>query len=303
MTPLDRPLVDFADLTEIEIYVRRRMREHAFGDHTSVFRGPGADFAGLRDWQAGDRLSAIDWPQSTLTNFSPVVIREYEQAGPAPIVAVADGSASTGCGTGGLPIAAGIARAIATIGLSAVYGQDSFGVLVFREAAAVPALVRPRVGRAHVVYCLEAYQGLAPMEPVRPAASLAASLAACLRRPAFVPVISDFLFAEAGPLVRAFAMLAAVHDVCLVMIDSAFAADLPEVSAGWVTAWDVETGQSRLVSRREWRALAARVRAWQDGVCEEARGANLDVVRIGLDPQASLPALQEFVMRRKLRKG
>ncbi len=303
MISLDRPLVDFAELTEIELYVRRRMREHALGDHASVFRGPGADFAGLRDWQAGDRLSAIDWPQSTLTNFSPVVIREYEQAGPAPIVAVADRSASTWCGTGGLPIAAGIARAVATIGLSAVYGQDPFGLLAFQDASSGPALVRPRVGRAHVIHCLEAYQGLSPMEPVRPAASVAASVAACLRRPAFVPVISDFLFVDARPVVRAFAVLAAVHDVCLVMVDSAFAADLPEVSAGWVTAWDVETGQSRLVSRREWRALSARVRAWQDEVCGEARDANLDVVRIGLDPQASLPALQEFVMRRKLRKG
>lgn len=303
MTPQARPLVDHAELTEIELFIRRRMKEQALGEHASVFRGPGADFVGLRDWHPGDRLSTIDWPQSTLTNFSPVVIREHEQAGPAPILVVADRSSSTWCGTGGLPIAAGIARAIATIGLSAVYGQDPFGVMVFGDAPAAPALVAPRVGRTHVFHCLEAYQGLVPMQPVRHAATLAGSLATCLRRPALVPLISDFLFTDVPRVVREFAELNTVHDVCLLVIDSAFAADLPDVSAGWVAAWDVETGRSRLMSRRQWRTLAARVGAWQDEVCQMARDADLDVVRIGLDPQASRPALQEFVMRRKLRKG
>ena len=68
----------------------RRMKEYTLGDHGSVFHGTGVDFVGLRDWQAGDRMSSIDWPQSTLTNFNPMVVREYEQPGTAPIVVVAD---------------------------------------------------------------------------------------------------------------------------------------------------------------------------------------------------------------------
>src|SRR5262245_23398984 len=113
-------LVDFAEISEIELRILRRLKEHTLGEHGSVFQGPGVDFVGLRDWQAGDRLSAIDWPQSTLTNFTPLVVREFEQPGTAPIVVVADRSPSTRCGIGGTPIAVGIARAVATIGLSAV---------------------------------------------------------------------------------------------------------------------------------------------------------------------------------------
>ena len=60
-------LVDFAEITEIELRVLRRMKEYTLGDHGSVFHGTGVDFVGLRDWQAGDRMSSIDWPQSTLT--------------------------------------------------------------------------------------------------------------------------------------------------------------------------------------------------------------------------------------------
>ena len=66
----DEDLVDFAEITEIELRVLRRMKEYTLGDHGSVFHGTGVDFVGLRDWQAGDRMSSIDWPQSTLTNFT-----------------------------------------------------------------------------------------------------------------------------------------------------------------------------------------------------------------------------------------
>src|SRR5688572_24746441 len=121
------------------------MKEYTLGDHGSVFHGTGVDFVGLRDWQAGDRMSAIDWPQSTLTNFTPMVIRDYEQPGTAPIVVVADRSPSTRCGVTGTPIAAGIARATATIGLSAVYFQDMFGIIAFDRDFTSLAAVRPRV--------------------------------------------------------------------------------------------------------------------------------------------------------------
>ena len=96
-------LVDFAEITEIELRVLRRMKEYTLGDHGSVFHGTGVDFVGLRDWQAGDRMSSIDWPQSTLTNFTPMVVRDYEQPGTAPIVVVADRSPSTRCGAAGVP--------------------------------------------------------------------------------------------------------------------------------------------------------------------------------------------------------
>jgi len=110
------PLVNLAEITEIELLILRRMREFTIGEHRSLFHGNGFDFVGLRDWQAGDRFSAIDWPQSSLTNFSPLIVREFEQPSTANVVVVADGSLSTRCGIDGVPIAAAIARAVATIG-------------------------------------------------------------------------------------------------------------------------------------------------------------------------------------------
>jgi hypothetical protein len=165
------------------------------------------------------------------------------------------------------------------------------------------AAIRPRVGRGHVIHCLDAYQGRVGLEDVKAGRRAATTIGGHLRRTTLLPVISDFLFEDAPERIRELAELSSVHDVFLVMIDSAFAFELPDVSAGWVNAYDVETGESRLMSRRELRGLAERVRAWQNSLELQAHDRGLDVLRVGVDQQESLPALLEFVMVRRLRKA
>ena len=99
--PAATALVDLNEIAKIELLVLRRLAGGVTGDHRSRADGAGFDFVGLRDWQAGDRFSAIDWPQSTLTNFAPLVVREFDQPSTATVLAVADASLSTRCGAGG----------------------------------------------------------------------------------------------------------------------------------------------------------------------------------------------------------
>src|SRR5215210_5425878 len=161
------PFVNLSELSEIELLIMRRMREFTIGEHRSLFHGNGFDFVGLRDWQAGDRFSAIDWPQSSLTNFSPLIVREFEQPSTANVVVVADGSLSTRCGIDGVPIAAAIARAIATIGMSAVFFQDLFGLMTFEADFEQLSAIRPRIGKNQVIHCLEAYDGRTGLQEVK----------------------------------------------------------------------------------------------------------------------------------------
>ena len=117
-----------------------------------------------------------------------------------------------------------------------------------------------------------------------------------------LPMISDFLFDDAGEILRELSLLNALHDVFLVLIDSAFAFSLPPISSGWIDTVDVETGRVSLISRAEYRRLADRVRVWQDDVQRAAKAVELDVVRIGLDQSQADIALSEFVAERRLRK-
>src|SRR4029077_2898003 len=151
-------LVNLSEIAEIEMFILRRMKEFTLGDHASVFKGSGFNFVGIRDWEPGDRVSSIDWAQSSMTNFSPLITRELEQDSNATIVAVADASMSTRCGAHGVPIAAAIARSVAAVGLSAVFFQDLFGLITFDDQFRQVVAARPRIGKPHVMYCLELYQ-------------------------------------------------------------------------------------------------------------------------------------------------
>jgi uncharacterized protein (DUF58 family) len=296
------PLVTLSDITEIELLILRRMRDVTIGDHRSLSHGSGFDFVGLRDWQAGDRFSTIDWPQSSITNFSPLIVREFEQPSTASVIVVADASLSTRCGVNGVPIGAAVARAIATIGLSAVFFQDMFGLLTFDQGVERLSAVRPRIGKKQVIHCLDAYQHGRGLQEVRDTGSLSTTIASFMRKTALVPFVSDFLLEDPRAVIHELSLLSSTHDVFIVLIDAAFAFELPPVSAGWVEAFDVETGRSRLMSRRALARMGSTVRTWQDEVAAMAKDADLDVVRIGVDANTSDLALAEFVAERRLRK-
>jgi len=296
------PLISLDDITEIELIILKRMRQVTIGDHRSRQHGSGFDFLGLRDWQAGDRPSSIDWAQSSLTNFSPLVVREFEQPSTATVAAIADISLSTRCGANGVPIGAAVARAIATVGMSAMFFQDPFGLVTFDEGFRHLAAIRPRTGKGHVVHCLDAYQTKAGLQEVRRTGDLGATLAGYFRSQSLLPVISDFLFGNTDETLRELSLLNATNDVFLVMIDSAFAFALPPISSGWIETVDIETGRATVISRAEYGRLADRVRAWQDGVQRAAKDVEIDVVRIGLDQAQADIALSEFVAERRLRK-
>ncbi|MBS1818446.1 MAG: DUF58 domain-containing protein [Acidobacteria bacterium] len=296
------PLVNLADITAIELVVLKRMRELTLGDHRSRAQGSGFDFQGLREWQPGDKFSYIDWAQSSLNNFSPLVIREFEQPSTATIMPIADFSPSTRCGAGGVPIAAVIARAIAILGMSANFFQDPFGLVTFDRDFEHLAALRPRLGKSHVVHCVDAYQYERGLQHLRRSGSISTSLGGFVRRQAMLPIISDFLFDDVEDVIKELSLLGITHDVFMVMVDSAFAFDLPKVPAGWIEISDVETGRTRTVSRRQYAQLAERARTWQDTVRARAGDLDIDLVTLGLDQAKNDVALTEFVVERRLRK-
>jgi uncharacterized protein (DUF58 family) len=162
--------------------------------------------------------------------------------------------------------------------------------------------IRPRTGKGHVVHCVDAYQYQQGMLAVRRVGGVGTTLAGFLRRKSMIPIISDFLFDDPKAILKELSFLNDTHDVFLVLIDSAFAFELPHVSAGWIETVDVESGRARTMSRGALRKMAERVREWQAEVQRLAKDVDLDVVTIGLDSTKGDIALSEFVAERRLRK-
>lgn len=299
----EQDLVNMAEITEIELRFLRTVRSLTPGEHWSMAQGTGFDFVGLRDWQSGDRFSSIDWAQSSLTNFSPLIVREFDQSATASVVAVTDRSLSTRCGVDGVPIAAVLARAIATIGMSAVFFQDQFGLITFDAGLSQMEAIQPRIGKSQVVRCLRGYQHSDGMQQLMQTESLSTTLGSFMRKTSLVPFISDFLFDDPRGVLGELALLDSTHDVFIVLIDSAFAFGLSSVSAGWIEVVDVETGRSRMLSRSAVAKMAEKVREWQDDVERMAKSLDLDVLRLGVDQTRNDVALAEFVVERRLRKA
>src|SRR6185503_11839696 len=149
----------------------------------------------------------------SLNNFSPMIMREFDQDSNAAVVAVADASLSTRCGMHGAPIAAAVARSVAAVGLSALFFQDMFGLITFDDQFHQLAAARPRIGRPHVIYCLDLYQKPSGHEAEGTHSDITATIESHLRKTSLVPVISDFLFADAPRIIRDLARLNAIHDV------------------------------------------------------------------------------------------
>src|SRR4029079_19762871 len=93
-----------------------------------------------------------------------------------------------------------------------------------------------------------------------------------------------------------------VRAVFTIVADASCAVGLPKVSAGWVEVYDVETGRTRMMSRRELSKQSARVRAYQDEIARQAKDNDLDVVRLSVDQVKFDVALVEWVAERRLRR-
>jgi len=296
-------VLDTAEIAEIELYILRRMRALTSGDHASSAMGSGFDLLGLRDWEPGDAISAIDWAQSSLTNFNPLVTRQFQQDSNAVILALADASLSTRCGARGVLIMSAITRALAAVGLAAAFFQDRFGLIAFDESLQVRSAAWPRIGRSHVLHCLDLYANSfrAPREGGGSAGAIAAA-GGYLRDASMIVMISDFLWVDAEGVIDELARIGSVHDVLLMMVDARFAFELPATAAGWLEVCDVETGAVRLISRRELAQLPARIEAWQRRIITLAGEAGLDIVRTGLDRWEIENSLLDLVTQRRLRK-
>ena len=292
---------DPADIAQIELHILRWMREFTTGDHASLSTGSGFNLVGLKDWEPGDAISTIDWAQSSLTNFSPLITRQFEQDSNATIIALTDDSASTRCGTNGVHIQTAICRCLAALGFAAAFFQDPFGFVTFDGHLRTATSARPRIGKAHVLHCLDLYQQQ-PRSDAAAGGDAMATIAGFARRTAMVVVVSDFLVAEADAMLDRLELLNATHDVLLMMVDARFAYDMPVTSAGWVEVFDVENGETRVLSRGEFAQLRGRVEQWQLEIASRARSRGLDVVLVGLDRWEMEYTLLQLVADRRVRK-
>ncbi len=303
MSTHTKALVDPSEVDEIEVVVVRRVRELILGEHRSVFIGmSGVEFANVRAWEPGDPSAKINWPQSLLKNFNPMIVNESAEERTVDLLFVLDASLSVRCGVRGITAAHVIARVLATIGLSATIFQDRVGMMV-SGTGEEEIDHAPRLGREYVWGLVDAYAevvgGTFP-HPTR-RFSLTDAVLGMTVRPAMIICISDFLDEHASKLIEEASFLGGEHhDVFLVMVDSAFAFDVPPVSSGWIECCDVERGNTLLLSSKQIRRIPGLAKAKQDAIQKRSNQYGVDCVRVHPEQEGWREDLIDFFFVRRL---
>ena len=275
--------------------VWKKLGLRAWGDERSTLRGPGVEFADVREYQYGEDARLIDW---TLTARSDrVFVRESHPERGLDAWLIVDASASLDWGTAlVLKRDAALEMASAAASLIARHGSRVGAIVFDSNVRRVLPPVAGRTGRLQLVGGLEAaYMPAAD----RGATALAGALRQAIKlipRPSLLIVISDFL--AAGAWQAPMTVLGHRHEVVAARVVDPTELAIPDV--GVVTFEDPETGEQLLVDTsdrrlRERFQLAATQQSKQISAdLRRARAAEFQIDTA----QAFIPQLIEYLRRR-----
>lgn len=295
------PATDLAELLaevrRIEVQSRRLVADLVAGGYSSVFRGAGIEFEGVREYAEGDDPRRVDWNVTARVGrpFVKTYVEEREQT----VLFLFDVSASTEGGWGPWSVRETGARVCACLALSASRNGDKAGLVAF--GADVERWVPPKKGLGHALRIVRDCLALpAPPAPTRlePALEFATRV---VRRRAIVFVVSDFL---ADGWQRAMGLCARRHDVVAVRL---LAPEAAPPTSGLVRLADPETGATHVVdwaSPRVRRAWAERVGAWRARTEADLRRLRVDRMDVDVPRRpdrdaVARPLLAFFRMRER----
>ena len=275
--------------------VLRPLASRLGGQERSRVLAPGAELAGLREYQAGDDVRLIDW-HVTARSDRPFV-REAQAERALDAWLLVDVSRSVDWGTAScLKRERGDELAALAWGLLARHG-NRVGVLLFADQPL--AVAPPAAGEAGLRRMLVQLDAT-PRQIGRGRTDLGAALTRAevlLRRPSLIVIVSDLLVGPGWQ--RPLGRLARRHEIVAARLADPRDADLPDV--GVVAFEDPETGDQVLVDTGD-AALRAR---FAEAARAEAERVRHDLARAGVEQivvstaEELLPALARFLALRR----
>jgi uncharacterized protein (DUF58 family) len=276
--------------------VRRRLGVHPWGDERSTQRGPGVEYADVREYVLGDDARQIDWNLTARSDRT--YIRESNPERGYDAWLLVDASRSLDWGTSDRLKRDSARQLVESMTLLLSRYGNRVGAVVFDTA--VRAVLPPasgRTGRLRLLARLDrelAAPGGDGRTDLRPALQLMGRVG---RRSSLVIVVSDLMVA--GGWQRPLRMLAQRHEVVVARISDPREGELPDI--GLVTFEDPETGQQFEVDTSS-RKLRQR---FLDAAREERAQLAKELGRLGAATfevgtnAATVEQLAEFLRRRQ----
>lgn len=257
-------------------------------------RGPGVEFADVREYEYGEDARLIDWNLTARSDR--VYVRESHPERGLDAWLIVDASASLDWGTA-LVVKRDAALEMASAAASLIARHGSrVGAIVFDAGVRrVMPPVAGRTGRLQLVGHLDADLST----PAAGATALAGALRRAgklIQRPSLLVVISDFI--AAGAWQRPLAILGHRHEVVAVRVVDPTELAIPDI--GIVTFEDPETGQQLQVDTSDRRLRArfeAAAREQSLHISRELRRAGAAEFQIST-AEHLMPQLADYLRRR-----
>lgn len=275
--------------------VARRLGVHPWGDERSRLRGPGIEYADVREYQHGEDARLIEWNLSARSDR--LFVREAQPDHGLDVWFVVDASRSLDWGTAlCLKRDAALELSGAVVLLLSRHG-NRVGAMVFdtRLRRVIPPAAGQR-GRLGLLARLAAEASV----PAGPGGTdLAGALvhaARLIRRPSLVVVVSDFLVEDGWQ--RALRALAIRHEVVAARISDPREGEIPAIGVVHFedpetgAQIEVDTGSARLRERYRAAAAAQRLKLLAD--LREARASVIEITTA----EPVLTQLVSFLRRR-----
>ena len=295
-----------AEVRRIDVQSHRLVTALMSGGYSSVFRGSGIEFEGVREYAEGDDPRTVDW--NVTARVGRPYVKTYVDERELTVLFLLDLSASMTGGFGFWSARQMAARVCACLALSAVRNNDKVGLIAF--SGAVDKYVPPKKGTGHALRVVRdciALSGRGARTDLVPPLEFASRV---VRRRAVVFLVSDFLCgasdgaaadarrggADAGWR-HALTLCARRHDVIAVRILS------PEIAApaaGLLRVRDPETGRVALADWNSTRVRAAyseRVAAWRGQVADDLRRAKVDLMDVPVPRVQDRDAIARPILR------
>jgi uncharacterized protein (DUF58 family) len=245
-------------LLRLEWRVLRRLDGMVQGAYRTAYRGPGLDFAGLRDYVEQDDARRIDWNATARLNQPQV--RQFTEERDLTVWLVLDRSASMTVGAPGRA-KQDVLTELALV-LARLFGRGGNRVGALLYDGDTTRVVPPGAGRTHALRIGYELDRATESPSAAGTTDLAVMLDAAFsvaRRRCLVIIVSDLI--GTGEWDKPLLRLRRRHDVVALRVVDAADDELPE--AGLIVVEDVETGEQLVVDSSD-PLFRARFRAGVD---------------------------------------
>ena len=279
----------------IEIYTRKRIQAHIFGDYESPRKGTGFEFREHKRYQVGDDYRRIDWNVTSRLQYP--YVKQFVAEKEVNVWLVTDLSSSMFYGSSERRKSEIVTETVAVLGFSASHLNMKVGFLGFSDQ--VESVLAPKQSRTATWDILRLIPRSRPRARTTRFEGVVETLRKRMKGTSMIFLLSDFIALEEVFETAGLRHLARHHELIPVVIEDPLEKAVPRMP-GLHCTQDPESGRRRMAywSRENVREYGNEMKRRRERLTQLFYRMDLDFLWIDAGDPDFVDRLVEFFIRR-----